>query len=216
MKIFTLLLVFGVLFPLSCFSQDTSYFKEFEKGLKYYEAEENELSFFAFSKVINIYPDSALVYYYRSKALRRLNRMEEGFEDIKKAIDLNPVYSDFYVLRAFYKSYIFEDNKDAFSDIETALKIDSTNSDAYIQRGLYRGELNTNSKSEIVYEVISDYSKAIFFNPNNPIPYFNRGMEFIVELKDTSNACIDFVKARELGLEYAEEMIKQYCNQKKQ
>lgn len=57
---------------------------------------------------------------------------------------------------------------------------------------------------------IADFSTAIAINPKYALAYANRGETYI--LTDQKNkGCVDLAKAKELGFQKAEELIKKYC-----
>ncbi len=68
------------------------------------------------------------------------------------------------------------------------------------------------------YLSVEDYSNAIdIFSfvielaPDHPGAYYGRGLTYaMMDQKD--GACMDFVKAKQLGIAHADELLIKYCN----
>ena len=80
----------------------------------------------------------------------------------------------------------------------------SNHLNAYNNRGLVKYKLG------YINAAIEDYTKAIVLDPNDGIPYYNRGL-CKEELQDFDGACLDVRKSQELGYE-ASELIDEFCN----
>ena len=74
----------------------------------------------------------------------------------------------------------------------------------YCNRGNARG------KMEEYKAAITDYTIAITLDPNDSETYIVRG-DTQQNLGQTNNACLDWIKAEELGNKEASERIKKYC-----
>jgi tetratricopeptide (TPR) repeat protein len=57
---------------------------------------------------------------------------------------------------------------------------------------------------------IADYNKSIAFDPHSAT-YLNRG-DAKIKLGQKNEACLDFRKAEGLGIYWANDSIKKYCN----
>jgi tetratricopeptide (TPR) repeat protein len=94
----------------------------------------------------------------------------------------------------------------SLSDFTIAIEIKPDFSEAYFSRGLLYGkELHKYSKA------IKDFNKAIKYNPDYAEAYYNRGVTYRI-LDDLNKSCDDWRKAKELGFEEADILIKKHCN----
>jgi len=58
---------------------------------------------------------------------------------------------------------------------------------------------------------LAEYDKAIKADPNFSEGYFNRAFLNIMIYNKTKDACSDLKKAKDLGHNYADNLLKQYC-----
>jgi hypothetical protein len=87
-----------------------------------------------------------------------------------------------------------------------AIELKPNHPDGYVVRAALK------SKSNDFDGAISDYDIAINFVPKNALLYVGRGFAKTKSSYTTNeSACIDFQKAKELGMIEAEELIRQYC-----
>ena len=105
--------------------------------------------------------------------------------------------------------YEFRDYVGSISDFALAIELDNKYAEAYCMRGLIYGkEFHKYSKA------IKDLNKAIDLKPDYAEAYFNRGVTYRI-LDDVEKACRDWRKAKELGFEGADFLLKKYCGKEK-
>ncbi|MBT8386076.1 MAG: tetratricopeptide repeat protein, partial [Ignavibacteria bacterium] len=93
---------------------------------------------------------------------------------------------------------------EAIADLTKAIKLDPMKIDFYYSRAEAKVGLNNFLGAAV------DYTQIINLDPGDALSYYNRGICYAnIELKE--NACTDFIKAGDLGLFEAYEVIKEYC-----
>ena len=120
-----------------------------------------------------------------------LNRINDAYKDINKAISLDKYNVDAYVI----KSMIGVKNKDfpnAIDDISRAIIIEPDNKDLYRKRGAYYLEFGQYSNA------IGDYNKILLLDKNDVLAYYNRGYAN-AQTGNTQNALSDFRRFKDLS-----------------
>ncbi|HOG19487.1 MAG TPA: tetratricopeptide repeat protein [Salinivirgaceae bacterium] len=79
----------------------------------------------------------------------------------------------------------------------------------------YYNKANIMALSQRFREAIDDYSKAISIDESLPQAYYNRGLTLIY-LKEVERGCLDISKAGQLGISDSYNVIKRYCETKKE
>ncbi len=103
------------------------------------------------------------------------------------------------------EKYDMKDYVGALSDFSTAIEINSKSAEVYYHRGLLFGkEFHKYSKA------IKDFTKAIKLKPGYARAYYDRGVTYRI-LDDVKKSCADWEKAKELGFEDADILLKKYC-----
>lgn len=143
-----------------------------------------------YQNLANLYADTEE--YSKSNLLykKALNFTEEKAE-IFNRIGLN-----------FYSMEIFENATDNFSK---AIHENSKNATYYDNRASARKALMDYSGA------IEDYTTSLSLYPDDPQVHLQRGLLQLSQ-HNRHEGCKDFQKARELGLEEAQEMINEHCN----
>ncbi len=114
----------------------------------------------------------------------------DAFSHIKKAIEINPLNSEYY-FNLYYLNYKSENFDEALKNISSAIQLDENQPEYYV----YRGNLHFNNKSWKL--AIADYNKYIESNRNISYGYlFKRGIAKTWD--DDKTACSDFEKAYKL------------------
>jgi tetratricopeptide (TPR) repeat protein len=124
--------------------------------------------------------------------------------DYDRAIGLEPQNATVYHNRGLAK-YSLKDYRGAIADFGKSIALEpNTSASSYFNRGLAKYGLQNYSGA------IADYNKSIALDPH-PATYFNRG-DARIKLGQKSEACLDFRKSAELGIYWANDSIKKYCN----
>jgi tetratricopeptide (TPR) repeat protein len=160
-----------------------------------------------YSKVIELIPNDKVAYMMRGKAFLSTGDVTSAFVDFNKAIDLDPNYVDAYTYRGLAEN-ISANYHAAMKDFDKALELDPNNAQAYTYRGNSKYYLMDESGAEV------DYNKAIELQPDMPEAYLNRGNYKFYIQDDVSNACPDWMKAKELGSVDAKLMVRKNCGAK--
>lgn len=127
------------------------------------------------------------------KAISLFNSLETSYQDsIEYHLIIGICYSE------------TGDNVLAIESYNRCLEIDAAFDQAYIQRGISYFSSGKNALS------ISDFKNAILINPDNPEVYLNMGT-VMLDSGDQNGACIQWNKAKELGLDVANQMINELC-----
>ncbi len=92
----------------------------------------------------------------------------------------------------------------ALADFDKAIELNPKNATFYYNRGALKDRL------EDTKGAIEDYNNVIALDSNNAWAYSNRGYAKY-KLGHINEACLDWYKSQELGLEKANRMIKKYC-----
>jgi len=111
------------------------------------------------TEAINIDPNMAEAYAYRSWAYGRKNNNNQALSDANKAIQLNPRLAMGYFVRGRLQS----DNDRAIADYNQVIRIDPKYADAYTNRAF------TYDKKGDYNRAIADYNEALRINPNHNI-----------------------------------------------
>lgn len=143
-----------------------------------------------------------------------------------------------------YRAYMkFNQNKfmESILDYDTAILLDRNNPELYLNRGLvlektdsldaalrdyliagtiapdldkvYYAQGNIWYKLNNYSKSITLYSRAISLNPGNGYAYYNRALSYY-KISSLHNACYDAEKARDLGVNEAQEFINNACSGK--
>jgi len=132
----------------------------------------------------------------------RLSEFNNNITTTSNIININGVDSK-------YESKNNQISTNYNSIIENYSKLDKNNAIVNYNLGnIY------NTKGEY-YTSTHYYSKCINTDKEFAYAYFNRGKTYII-LKEINNACADFSKSGELGIEKSYKLINKYCNNSKE
>jgi tetratricopeptide (TPR) repeat protein len=170
----------------------------------------------------------------RAHAKKRLRDPEGAVEDLKKALELNPVSIGALVNLGTLLPHVGQ-TQEAISCLEKVIKLDSTFEGGYgnlaflySEIGEYKKALQIsnallsfkpneafalNNRGYIKYKLndftgaLEDINNSISIIPGNSYAFRNRGLVYIAMKKD-NEACIDFKKSLNLGFseQYGEEV----------
>lgn len=243
LKFFLFVFVF---LPSALFSQKVN--QSLLESIRKYEIDGNEKNLIAaYSQAINAEPTISSYYRGRSWMYFQLHQveypekkyLEKAFEDINRAIQLDPDSAYYYNEKGFYYEYGEYDYTSAIQTYTIGITKDSFCIKCFVNRAHckdllndYRGAINDYShllniypKSYYLYErrasaykqinqlskALSDLDKAIMLNPSDCNLFIRRGKLKIL-MDDKNSACIDYSKAGELGCQVAYQIIKNECN----
>jgi tetratricopeptide (TPR) repeat protein len=173
--------------------------------------EYQDLAIDDFNKAIKVKPNAEsyirraslkIEWVEKNESIRSLSGLElvacrEAEEDINKALELNPNYSEAYHLRGGCKSRIHSDKKGALQDYDKSIELDPKNIDAYYSRASLKiYEFNDREGA------LQDYDRAVQINPYNPLSYSHRGSFKDFKLEDKRGAISDYEQELKLYQEY--------------
>ena len=160
-----------------------------------------------YSRAIELNPNFVASYINRGLVKQSLKDYAGAMIDYNKAIEIKPdSYS--YMNRAILKHELKE-FEFAIKDFDLAMISD--NKESSIKDKIYYNKGNSLASLEDYYGAISSYKKAIDINSNYAFAYFQMGV-CKYYISDISGGCTDFKKAKELGFNDADRVIKEYCN----
>lgn len=146
-------------------------------------------------------PKNYSALYQRGKAKAFEKNFDGAIRDYNKTLKVNPKLPDVLFDRGFAK-YTQGDYFGAIDDYTRSLGLNPT-AVAYCNRAIANDELGENIAA------LKDYNKAILINPKFAEAYFNRGsLKF--EQSDVKGACEDWLKAADLGIEDARDLVKKH------
>ncbi len=156
---------------------------------------EFDKSILDFTKAIQLESKNPIRYENRANCYIQMLDYRNALKDLNIAIDLAPDKAYFYNNRADFYREFFKKDELALRDYTKALEIAK---DTYQKmRSLHNSALiyEVQGKFDLAFE---QYSKALEFGPNEPLPYSNRA-NFLFMQSKFELALIDFTKAIELS-----------------
>lgn len=165
------------------------------------------------NKLLNENPDFAEGYFFKAQIeAENPHNYQTALEDFTKAIQLKPNYAEAYCNRGLIKNLIGEFSN-AILDFKSAIKYKHDYGMAYYGMGCAKTEL------ENFESALEDLNKSILYKPDYHPAYLYRGIARYFygssknDISQTKNACLDFIKAKEMGNKMAEKFIIEYCNE---
>ena len=153
-----------------------------------------------YTEAIELNPNNTAAYYARGGSYHALSIPNENdakkfrtlaINDLNKAIEIKPDYSDAYGYRGLVY-YFAKDYTKSINDFNRAIEIDPTNAQNYIYRSLYYQQVLKDTA-----RALADLNKAIELKPNAHA-YINRAGFYKSNSKQYVRAIEDFNKAIEL------------------
>lgn len=155
-------------------------------------------------------PNDCYARFNRSVALRNTGRPEDALPDATFVITTcNDSSTSAYLNRAkvYQKLGQYEN---AIADYKMAIAAaDVAKSKS---QGIHRDIGFCYSALHQYNDAITWYTEAIHRQPSDGTSYYNRGVIYYSELKDTNHACDDFFNASLFGIKQAEELMEQICH----
>lgn len=142
------------------------------------------------------------LYYERALAYYEYGDLSSALKDLDKTLQLEPDFASAYHDRGICRFELGK-KEEALADFNKAIELDSSYYEAYFNRALIYDEQGKKK------EALADLSEAIRINPDFGDAYYNRGVYLLNA--DPKQACADFKKASELGIEEAALTFEQYC-----
>lgn len=167
---------------------DRSYYYE---ALVYDSLQQYVKSVEVYRKCLTKNPNFVLAYIGIAKAELNLNKINDAYTDINKAIALDKNSVDAYVI----KSMIGVKNMDypnAIDDVSRAIIVEPDNKDLYRLRGSYYIKFGQYSNA------ISDYNRILMIDKNDVQTYYDRGMAN-AQTGNTRQALDDFRRFKDLS-----------------
>ena len=182
---------------LSCSERDD------REGLALYNQGKYEEAISFFDQYLEGHPKDARAYYNRGRSYEELGKLEKAEASFKEAVMLEPKDAQYKmslgICQFKQKNYSY-----TVGNMEQILKENDRNVEAYILMGRsysYMGEIQ---------EAIDAFDSALRLDKENGRAYLHRGrIKSIAGL--TGEGCADLKKAKNLGIEGANELIKRHC-----
>lgn len=153
-----------------------------------------------FDKLISVAPHYE-AYNNRGSVNYRLQNYENAAHDYMQAIKLNPHVQEAYLGLGIVHTKL-ENYREAVEYYSKAIHLNPQHPIAYTNRGFIR------FRDEDLEGALSDFDQAIKLNPYNSLAISNRGSVYF-KLGNVHQAYADWQKAKDLGLEEADEMLSQ-------
>lgn len=142
----------------------------FEKGYKYDRNGDYDNAIIAYSKTIELNPQSYFTFYNRGVVYSAKGQYDLAIADYSQSLAINPQYTEAYNNRGI--AYAHKAQYDlAIADYTQAIALDSTCALAYNNRGLAYAAKHQ-------FRAIDDYSQAIALNPQYAQAYFNKATTY--------------------------------------
>lgn len=205
----------------------------YNRGLAYYESEENQQALNDFSRYLDYYSDDIDALNMHGECHRRLENYPKSIADHTKAIRLNPDIADSYYQRGL-AHYYSDNEKDAINDFDRCLRLD----DDFALALFYRAE--SWRYLEKYEDAIADYTRYLRLVPDEVAAFYGKGFAHwnLEENEDAIKCftrcirldpdygpaysargwvrddgyCNDFRKGCDLGDESGCDGLKEYCN----
>jgi len=161
-----------------------------EKGDALVKTGNYDTAIHAYTKAIEIDPQSKSAYQTRAYVFEKLKNYQQCVSDFTRMIELEPQSALWYSERA--RGYFsLKQYAKAFEDLGKAIELDPDNDRAYSKRAGFYTRLNKHE------EAIADYTEAIELKPDYKFHYFSRG-KAAEKISDFCQAVNDYTNAIEL------------------
>ena len=164
-----------------------------------------------YNQAISLDPTKAHYFENRGHIKKGLQQWENALKDYQKANELKPnaTYETYFqageILNKELKNY--EKAREMYTKAIEVQKLNKNTSDTYL---IYFNIGNTFLKQEKYKEAIESYNEAVKLEPTHANTYINRGFAQY-NTRNKELACENWKKAKELGLDMADEYIENYC-----
>lgn len=192
-------ILFTSVVAVSCSEKDNA-----EIGNEFYNSAEYEKAIEAYSEHLTMKPSDEIIIYNRGRAYEELGKYDEALEDFEKVVKINPKSES--ALMSLGKHYFrLKEYENAAFQFEKAYKVNTSSSQAalLLARALH--------KAGQVEKAMEYYDIAINNDSKNGEAFMYRGALKLF-LNQSTGGCSDIQKARNMGIEEAEDLYKKYCN----
>ena len=140
---------------------------------------------------INLNPNKAEYYSNRGATYARMQRYQEGLEDLNKAIQLDPGHQEAYLNRAILYD-VMGAPQQAITDLEYYMENQQPNDELYYNLGYFAARANQFPKA------LSALNNAIKLNPNKGM-YYQLRAKVHIQMGNMQNARQDADLAAQYG-----------------
>lgn len=165
-------------------------------------AKPNNLNVDQLTEMIAKEPGNSQLYYERALAYYEYGDLSSALKDFDKTLELEPEFASAFHDRGICR-FELDMDEEALADFTKAIELDPTYYEAYYNRALIYDEKGKQK------EALADLNKAIEINPEFGDAYYNRAVYLLNT--DREQACADFKKASDLGIQEAGLTMQQYC-----
>jgi len=165
-------------------------------------AKPNNLNAEQLTEMIAKDPKNSQLYYERALANYEYGDLAAALKDFDKTLELEPEFASAFHDRGICRFELDMDDL-AIEDFTKAIELDPAYYEAYYNRALIYDEKGKQK------EALADLNKAIEINPEFGDAYYNRAVYLLNS--DREQACADFKKASDLGIQEAALTMQQYC-----
>ncbi len=193
-----LILTFSIL-VVACDEKDKA-----EIGNDYYNSGEYQKAIEAYNEYLKMEPSDEIILYNRGRAYEELGNYDKALEDYKKVLKIDPKNEAAHLS---YGKYYFreKDYKNAAYQFEKAFKLNTSSSqNAFLLARAHH-------KAGEVEKAMEYYNISISNKDDNGEAYMYRGA-LKVFLNQKTRGCSDINRAKNLGVEGADELYSKYCN----
>ena len=179
-----------------------------------------------YSHGIKTYPKNPYFHYLRGNAKEDLKQWDEAISDFKKYLEINKDHYNalFRIGLCYQNSERFDLALKYYDRAEESYEMSMTtaNEIALLRKKDFNGNYYSIPKEKIFNNratvksslgdfqgAIRDCNSAISINPQYPIPYFIRGVEFL-KANEKEKAKSDLLKASDLGHSMADQVLQQF------
>lgn len=160
--------------------------------------------------ILAVLPNDCYARFNRSVALRNTAKPEDALQDASFIIN---TCKDSSTSAWFNRAKVYQklgQYENAIADYKMAIAAaDVAHSKS---QGIHRDIAFCYSALHKYQEAVDWYTEAIHRQPNDGTSYYNRGVIYYSELKNTKQACDDFFNASLFGIKQAEDLMEQICN----
>ncbi|MDF2449235.1 MAG: hypothetical protein K0R26_1739 [Bacteroidota bacterium] len=150
-----------------------------------------------------INPNFYEIYFLKGLLFALKEKYVEAIDNFNKVVELNPQHEKAFYNRALAKG-LLEDYSNAIKDLDKCLLINPRYAMAYYNRG-YWHEISENYS-----DAITDYKSALALDHNLSEAYLALAYAYSQNGEKT-NACETLHKAKEEGVEAANDLIQNFC-----
>lgn len=146
----------------------------------------------------------AEAHYLKGLSLKNIGLFDEAYLNYKHSINYNEFLDSSYYEMGEINTFIFQDYNQALDNFNTLIRINRLFSDAYLGKGICYQKLNEHNLAVINFE------KYITLNSAVGSAYYLKSISEI-QLNNTHMACQDLIKASQMGVSEADDLMQSYC-----